>query len=74
MDWFVDANISEEYTVSNFRAEVVVLGIRETVWAGMKVSLKEWTSHDRVRYRLGSANGETPNRGERVHRMGFIPW
>jgi hypothetical protein len=41
VDWSVDARILEKHTVSIFRAEVMMLGIREIIYGGRKGSLKE---------------------------------
>jgi hypothetical protein len=90
VDWSVDANVLEKHTVSIFRAEVTMQGIRGIIQSGRKESLKEWTNQDGVRQRFRWANGETPNRHQkrgdrwrvggkksalfRTHHTGLIPW
>jgi hypothetical protein len=49
VDWLVEANVSEKRTVSIFRAEVTMPGIREIILGGRKESLKERTNQDGVR-------------------------
>jgi hypothetical protein len=47
VDWLVEANVPEKCTVSIFRAEVTMLGIRGIIYGGR--SLKERANQDRVR-------------------------
>jgi hypothetical protein len=46
VDWLVEANVSEKLTVSFFRAEVTMLGIRGIICSGRKGSLKERANQD----------------------------
>jgi hypothetical protein len=52
MDWLAEANVSEKHTVSTFRAEVTMLGVRGIIYGGRKGNLKERADHDGVRWRM----------------------
>jgi hypothetical protein len=49
VDWLVAANVSEKCTVSTFRAELTMLGIRGIILGGRKGSLKDRDNLDGVR-------------------------